>query len=506
MTPTAEGTPESIGARIQSGVVWKVTSQGTLQASRMIVALVVARLLAPNDWGVAAMVMVVASFATALTDNALGPALVQKPDLTEDDKSTVLWINVSIGVLLAAVGTALAGPLADFYGVPAVRPLFIAISLGFFVSCLGITHMALLQRAMDFRKLELRQMAATLVGAAVGIAIALAHLGAWAIVGQQLATALTSTLLLWAFAHWWPRLRFSRESLRSLGGFAGFLFGENLLYQGGSNLGNLLIGRFLGAVALGTYGLATNVILMPITRFVAPLATVFYPAFSRMSDDRERLTDTWLRSTRLIVAVTAPALAGLAVVAPDFVNVVLGSRWSGAIPVICILAWAGLIGSVDGLMGEVVLALNKPRTLFWLTCMWLVGAVVSLAIGLHWGILGVAIGAAVMATINQPFRMYVTTRLLGVPFRRVAGALSGVAMATVLMVVVVFASRQALMAAGVPAVLRLLLLVAIGGLVYVPSCLHYVPEIAFEARRIVARRRPSVPPETLPATTVVSRS
>ena len=253
----------------------------------------------------------------------------------------------------------LAGPLASFYGEPEVQPLFVVVSLGFLVSALGTTHMSLLVRDMEFRRLELRQIAATLVGAVVGITIAIADGGAWAIVGQQLAEAVTSTALLWYLTPWSPSFTFSRGTLRRLGGFAGNVFAENLLYQAGRSLSSLLIGRFLGASAVGVYVLATNVILVPFSRIAAPLQQVFFPAFSQMKDDRERLADVWIRATRMVGLVSIPSLIGLAIVAPDFVQVVLGPRWAEAIPVIQILALVGVIQSLQTLSGEVLLALDR---------------------------------------------------------------------------------------------------------------------------------------------------
>ena len=150
----------------------------------------------------------------------------------------MFWISAGLGLALALAGIGLAGPLADFYGEPAVRPLFAAVSIGFLVSALGTTHMALLAREMNFRRLELRQIVATLVGAVVGITVALKGFGAWAIVGQQLAEATASTVLLWCLLRWRPSLRLSTASLGRLGGFAGNVFGENLLYQAGRSLGD----------------------------------------------------------------------------------------------------------------------------------------------------------------------------------------------------------------------------------------------------------------------------
>ena len=152
---------DSIGARVLSGIAWKAGSQVTLQITRMAVALVLARLLTPHDWGLAAMVILFSGFTIVFTDNALGTALIQRRDLRDEDKSTVFWVSAAIGLALAVVGVALASPLADFYGEHDVRWLFVAFSVGFVVNALGTTHMALLVRGMEFRKLELRQIAAT---------------------------------------------------------------------------------------------------------------------------------------------------------------------------------------------------------------------------------------------------------------------------------------------------------------------------------------------------------
>jgi PST family polysaccharide transporter len=478
---------DDIGARVQSGVAWKTLSQTLLQVSRMVVALLIAHLVTPHEWGVAAMVMVVVGFMVALTDNALGPALVQKPDLTEEDKSTVLWLNVALGLVLMTAGIALAGPLANFYHEPDVRPLFIAASLGFLVSCLGATHSALLMRAMHFRQLELRQIMATVIGGAAGVVIALMHFGAWAIVGQQLVAAAVSTALLWVFLRWRPRGAFSLESLRRLGGFAGTLFGENVLYQGSSSLGPVVIGRFLGAAALGTFGIAMSVVLVPTTRVAAPVAQVFFPAFVRMSDDRERLANAWLRSTRLVAAVTCPALVGLAILAADFVPVVLGSQWNGAIVVIQLGAVAALAAAFDAMMGEVLLALNKPGALFRLTTVASITTIGALIVGMYWGIVGVMAGFMLVSWANEAVRAHVVMRSLGVSLRRFVSALSGVAKAVALMAFTLVVGRHLLMAVGVSAAVTLVVLTIVGGATYLSICLRFNADIRFELRRILDR-------------------
>lgn len=478
---------DDVGSKIRSGVAWKIASQVTLQVSRMVVALVLARLLAPDDWGLAAMVFVFSGFVVVFTDNALGTALIQRRTLHEGDRSTVFWIGTACGLALAVGGIALAAPLASFYGRPEIRPLFAAVSVGFLVSALGTTHMALMAREMQFRRLELRQIAATVTGAVAGITIAVEGFGAWAIVGQQLAEAAVSTVLLWYLLRWRPSLRLSTASLGRLGGFAGNVFGENLLYQAGRNLGTLLIGRFLTAAAVGAYALATNVILVPFARLGGPLQQVFFPAFSRMDGDRERIAEIWIRASRLVGAFAIPALVGLVIVAPEFVHVVLGDKWSNAIPVIRILAWVGLVQALQTLNGEVLLALGKSGTLLRFTAVWFVGVVAAYALGIQWGVLGVAACYAIATALLEPLRAYLTTHALGIPLRRFVVAFSGVVQASALMALVVLVLRQALISAGFTPTARLLLLVPIGAATYLAACLARAPEVTAELARVLRR-------------------
>jgi O-antigen/teichoic acid export membrane protein len=486
-TPAQDG----IGGQIRSGVAWKAGSQITLQLSRMVVALVLARMLAPHDWGLAAMVLVFSSFVVVFTDNALGTALIQRRELVHGDRSTVFWVSVGAGAILTVAGIALARPIAHFYGEPDVVPLFVAASVGFFVSSLGTTHMALLIREMRFRSLELRQIAATVVGATLGISLAVGGFGAWAIVGQMLAEIVVSTVVLWVVTPWRPSVTFSTASLRRLGAFAGNVFGENLCYQAGRSFAGVLVGRLLGAAALGTYTLATTVILIPFSRLAAPLQQVFFPAFSRIREDRVRIAQIWLRATRLLGSVALPALVGLIVVAPEFVHAVLGDQWDEAIPVIRILAVVGIVQALHTLNVEVLLALGKAGVLFRLTLLWALATAAAIAVGSRWGIVGVAAGYTLVTLLIEPLRAFITARALGISFWRFPAALSGVAQATAIMGVAAIGAREALLAAGASALVCLVGTSLAGLAVYAVAVAWRAPEVVEEVKSAVshARRR-----------------
>jgi O-antigen/teichoic acid export membrane protein len=486
---TAAAPPvDRLADRLRTGLAWKGASQLVMQLSRAVVAVVLARLLSPHDYGLAALVLIFSNLVAVFSDLALGAALVQRERLSEDDRSTVFWTGVATGVLFTAVGVAAAGPIAAFFHQPEVKPLFRVFSLSFLVVSLGSTQTALLTRELDFRNLELRTMAGTLAGAAAGIALAALGFGPWAIIGQQLAIVAVSTLLLWTLSPWRPRASFSLASLRGLAGFSGNVLGTRLLFFANRNADNLLIGRFVGAAALGVYSVAYTIMLVPFSQLAGPLQQVLFPALSRMQDDVERMARAWLRANRAVAALSVPALLGLIVVAPDFVDVVLGHRWHRAAIVIRILAWVGLLQSLQRLNSSVLQARDRTGPLLRYSVVVLASSLAAFVIGLPWGIVGISIGYAISSTLVEPYYTWLTVRALEISLRTFLATLAGVLRASLLMTAVVVGVEAAGHAASLPAAARLAAAVAAGVVVYLPLAARCDPELVADLRRAVPRR------------------
>jgi O-antigen/teichoic acid export membrane protein len=481
-------TSSAIRGRVLRGIAWKTASAIVLQVSRIVTAVLLARLLTPHDYGVAGMVLVASALVLVFADMAFGSALVQRRQLSELDRSTVFWTNVTGGLLFTLAGVALSGPIASFYGDPAVKPLFAVFSLSFFVTALSSTHQALLTREMNFRSLELRQMLSYAAGAVVGIVLAARGAGAWALIGQQLTIAVASTVLLSVFSPWRPQLRFSLTSLRSMAGFSGRVFGTRLLFYFNRNVDNVLIGRFIGSAALGAYAMAYNVMLMPFSNIASPIQDVLFPAFARMQDEPGRMARAWLRVNRVVGAISIPAMIGLVVVAPDFVVVVLGDRWRAAIVVIQILCWVGLLQSLQRLNSSILEARDRTQALLRYSVVVFVASLVAFVGGLHWGIVGVATAYAISSTIVEPYYTWVTARAVDLTLRDFVASLRGILEATAVMGLAVLAVRLALVNAGVAPSLRLLVSIAVGGLVYLPTCALRSPQMVAEIRGLLPAR------------------
>ena len=491
---------DSVRSLVLRGIAWKTGSAVMLRVSRTVTAVVLARLLAPDDYGLAAMVLVASSLVLIFSDLALGSALVQRKTLTEADRSTVFWTSLGAGLLFTVGGYLLAGPVAGFYGEPDVKPLFQAFSLTFVVTALSSTQVALLNREMSFRTLELRQMASYAVGAVVGIVVAALGYGAWAIIWQQIAIAGVSTFLLTILSPWRPRLVYSLASLKDLGGFGARVFGTRLLFYLNRNADNVLVGRFIGTSALGAYALAYNVMLMPFSNIAGPIQQVLFPAFARMQEDTRRIAAAWIRVNRIVGAISIPSLAGLVVVAPDFVRVVLGEQWSSAIPVIQILCWVGILQSLQRLNSAILEARDRTGTLLRYSVVVVIASLIAFAGGLHWGIVGVATAYAISSTIVEPYYTWLTARAIDSSVREFVAGLRGVIEASLLMTAAVLAVRIGLTSAGVGQTGRLLLCILVGGLVYLPACAWRSPEAVTELRKLRPRRtRTRVLPVTRPS-------
>lgn len=490
---TERPPPSGMRRRVLRGLAWKGLSQACSQLAGLVVAVLLARLLEPEAFGIAAMALVFSSLVLVFSDLALGAALVQRKQLSELDRSTAFWISVSAGLAFTLLGIGLSGPLAGFYGETEVRPLFAVLSLSFLITSLATTHEALLIREMNFRSLELRAMTGALAGAVAGVGLAVGGAGAWAIIGQQLAIALTSTILLWRCSRWRPTFRFSRQSLRELGSFSGFVMGHRLIYYLHRNADKLLIGRALGPAALGLYTISYNIVLVPFSRLAGPVQQVLYPAFSRMQDDRAKIAAAWLRVTRILGSVSVPALCGLVVVAPDFVEVVLGERWNGAAPIIQVLAWVGLLQSLQTLNTEILQALDRTSTMFRFSVFFFCAHLLAFVVGLRWGAVGVAVAYAISSTVVEPVFTLVTARAVGVPLRAFVMNLAGIFQSAVVMALVVLAARMMLLEVGVSALPRLAVAILIGVSVFVPVCAWRAPEVRREALVLLRGARDAFP-------------
>jgi O-antigen/teichoic acid export membrane protein len=409
--------PESLAPRVVTAAKWTVGGQVLREAARLGTAIFVARLLTPNEWGLAATALVPLGLLAMVTD-LFGAALVQRARVTEADRSTVFWTALGLGTSITAFAIAMSGPIARFFGQPETRALVAVGSLTLLIGSLDRVPEILRTRELAFRSLETRQFASLIVGGIVAVALAFAGAGPWAIIANYVVGGLVFTALLWAGTSWRPQLTVSMQSLRSVMAFGVPLFGSQLVGWVSANIDRVLTGRHLGTTSLGEYSFAFALMIRPVLNIVTPLEIVMFPTLATIQADEERLRRSWLGAKRVSVAIMTPLFVGLLTIGPDLVPLLFGRQWQDTVPILQVLCLAGVAFSLGTLNSNLLMVRDKVGVMFWLALLGASVITLGVATGLHWGLIGVATGlAAAQWTIVLP-QMWITTRAGSVEFGR----------------------------------------------------------------------------------------
>jgi len=300
--------------------------------------IVLARLLGPKDFGLVGMVTAFTGVLMLFRDFGLSAAAIQRTTVTEEQISTLFWINIVVGMLLGLLAVAGAPAIAAFYNEPRLVGVTAVLALGFVFNAAGAQHSVLLQRQMRFTALAIVNTVALIVGTAIAIGGAKAGYGYWALVAMTVTTPLVSTVGFWLTTAWIPGRPHRRAGIRSMMRFGGTVTLNGLIAYVASNFDKILLGRYWGVDALGIYGRAYQLINIPTDNLNSAAGEVAYSALSRLQDDPARLKNYFLKGYSVILALTFPITVACALFADDMILVLLGPKWAAAAPIFRFLA------------------------------------------------------------------------------------------------------------------------------------------------------------------------
>jgi lipopolysaccharide exporter len=450
-----------IGTRTLRGMAWAYGAYVGGRALVLVSTAILARLLTPRDFGLVALALVFLTFLDAVKDFGLGQALIVSSDEEEAERAQTVFswtVAIGAGLSLAMAG---CGPLAAaFFDEPQLTGLLPAIGLSFFVRSLGATHFALARKQLNYRVRTISEISEVVVRGIVGIALALAGMGAWSLVIGFIAGAVTSSVALWALVPFRPRMRLTRTHLRDLLAFGGMLtvvdVGAVLAY----NLDYVFIGGLLGATQLGLYSIAFRIPELVVLNLANVAGNVLFPAYSAI--DRSRLREAYLVALRYTGMLTIPIAAGLAVLARPFVLVTFGDQWEASIPVMQILAAYAVCVTLGIPSGTVFKVTGQAWVLVAFTIPGLAVLVTLLAIFADQGIEAVAWCTTALQAASLPLMIWVASRRLDLPIWASVRTLAVPAAATLGMSAALVPVERLID----PALPALLAGIAVGGLVY----------------------------------------
>jgi O-antigen/teichoic acid export membrane protein len=499
-SPEPRAEEPSLQRRVTRGLTWTVVETWGRQGLNLVVFVILARLLTPLDFGLVALATVFVALAQLLVDQGLGDALIQRREITREHIDTAFWAAVATGLLLTLIGLLIAEPVATALEQPRLAAILQVLSLSFVLGAFTSIQIALMRRAFEFRALALRAVGAALGGGAIGIGMAAAGLGAWALVGQQLASAAISVLLLWWVSPWRPGLRFSRAHFRDLFRFGLNVVGSDTLSFVSRNVDNLLIGVVLGPVPLGYYAVAYRILAVTQALLVNVARKIAFPAFSRLQGDPQRLRRAYYRLTRSMSVLIMPGYIALAIAAPELIVSLFGSTWEESGPVAAVLFLIGPVLTVQAFAASLLNAAGHPEVVLRFRLITSLTNVIGFLIAVPFGIVAVAAAFVLRGYLLLPLILRWMGVYGAIPPREYLAQLRGVFLATATMAAAMLAAK-ALMA-GQPPLLLLFVELSVGVgaavitlLVIERALLHDVAAVAREAASRRGRGRSSMPPD-----------
>ncbi len=315
--------------------------------------------LTPHDNGLLTMVITITGVVTLFKDLGLSRATVQKDHITREETSTLFWVNAAIGLLATIVTLALAPAIAWFYHEPRLVHITMLLATGFLFSGTAVQHQALLQRQMQFATIAVVDLMSLIIGIAVGVISAFMGAGYWSLVFMQLTTTIVNTLGTWRACRWRPGLPQRGTDVKSQLKFGGNLAGFNILNYFQRNVDNLIVGKMAGAAALGLYGKAYQLLMLPVNQISTPMSNVAVPALSRLQKEPERYRSYYRKAIELLTFVSMPIVVMLFVVADDLILLLLGKDWTGSVPIFRWLVPAAFIGTFNVATGWVYTSLGR---------------------------------------------------------------------------------------------------------------------------------------------------
>ncbi len=410
----------SVGTRTARAAVWAFVQTAGARVVTLAGLTVLARILAPAEFGLLAFAMVYITYAETIGDLGTGMALVYWPDRREDAAQITFLVNLATGLFWFAVSLLLAPYIAEFFNSPDGANIVRALSLTFILRYLGNTHDALAQKDLAFRARTFPEIGLTVVKAAISIVLAWLGFGAWSLVWGQLGGIFAQTIFRWMIVPWRPSLRIPWDLLRPMLVYGRGIVAVNVISAVMYYIDLAVVGREYSPTILGLYQMASKVPEATVVVILWVVSKVLFPLFAKLHAAGEELREPYLVATSYVAALTLPAGVGLFFVARPLVLVFFGAQWIGAAPMLQAFAIYVTMRSIDFHAGDVLKAIGRATLLAWLNAVKAVLIVAGVLVGARISAVAVAGSLAIVYAIGMAATLVAVARILRVGIPRIA--------------------------------------------------------------------------------------
>lgn len=425
--------------KVISNFIWRFAERCGAQLVSFVVSIVLARILAPEDYGTIALVTVFTAILQVFVDSGLGTALIQKKDADDLDFSSVFYFNVFVCLILYA-GMFVAAPyIAAFYRDASLTPVIRILSLTIVISGVKGIQQAYVSRNMLFRRFFFSTIGGTIFSAFLGIGMAYAGAGVWALVAQQLSNTMIDTLILWITVKWRPKKEFSWIRLKSLLSFGWKLLVSSLLDTVYNNLRNLVIGKLYSSTDLAYYNQGDKFPKVIVTNINTSIDSVLLPTMSDAQDDKNRVKNMTRRAIKTSTYIMAPLMMGLAFCAEPVVKIVLTEKWLPCVPFLRIFCVTYMFWPVHTANLNAIKAMGRSDYFLKLEIIKKVIGLVLLISTMWYGVMAMAYSLLLSSILSQIINSWPNKKLLGYGYlEQVRDFAPGILLAVVMGICVYF--------------------------------------------------------------------
>jgi O-antigen/teichoic acid export membrane protein len=424
------------------GVFWSAIQSWGSQGISFLVFTLLARLLAPETFGLMALADVFLAFIQVFLDQGFSTAIIQRRELEPEHLDTAFWTNLAIGIFMTGLGIVTANLIAYFFKQPELAPIIRWLSLSFIIRSLSAVQEAIFRRNLAFKTLAVRSLIAVVTGGAVGLFMAFKGFGVWSLVCQILSGNLVQIIVLWWASNWRPKLRVSRKHFQDLFSFGINIVGIKVLGFFNRRSDDLLIGYFLGPKALGYYTIAYRILLVMTQLLTDMINNCALPVFSTMQKEPEKMRNAFYKATQLSSLIAFPAFLGMAALAPEITLISFGEKWLPSVPVMQILAFIGIVHSVTYFDSTVMTAMGKMSLQLKINCLNSLANIIGFAIAVRWGIIAVAVAYVTRAYLIMPINLYILKRLINIKLSVYFRQYLSQAVGTIMMIFAILAVKH----------------------------------------------------------------
>jgi len=403
--------------KVITSLFWKLMERGGTQGIQFIVQIILARLLAPEQFGIIAIVMVFIYLAQVFVQRGFNTALVQKKDADDKDFSSIFYLSLVIAGVLYIIMYISAPYIASFYNDTILTNVLRVISLTFFAGAFNSIQNAFVARNLMFKKLFKSSLGAILISGALGIIAAYQGLGVWALVIQYLTNQVAITIIMWFTVKWRPKLIFSFSRVKELFSFGWKLLASALLDTGYREIRTLIIGRIYTPSVLGYYNRGQQFPQVLVTNIDGSIQSVMLPTLSAHQDDRKRVKEMMRRAIVSSSFLVFPMMFGMAAVAEPLIKIVLTDKWLSAVPFLQIFCISYSLMPIHTSNLQAINAMGRSDIFLKLEIIKKILGLIILGVSLPFGVYAIALGQVVSGIISSFINAYPNKTLLNYSYK-----------------------------------------------------------------------------------------